>query len=77
IDSSLVHAGASVPALGLRDHGRIIRHLGGYLDEVDLTAGSCARNGAMTAEGGIGLRIKLGTTPATLIKDIRAIARIC
>ncbi|MBO8195185.1 TIGR04141 family sporadically distributed protein [Streptomyces oryzae] len=77
IDSSLIHAGASVPALGLRDHGRIIRHLGGYLDEVDLTAGSGTRNGAMAAEGGIGLRIKLGTTPATLIKDIRAIAAIC
>ncbi|MGI5339801.1 DUF6119 family protein [Streptomyces sp. CA-181903] len=77
IDSSLVPTGASVPALGLRDHGRIIRHLGGYLDEVDLTAGSDTRSGAMTAEGGIGLRIKLGTTPTTLVKDIRAIASIC
>ncbi|MBC9717989.1 TIGR04141 family sporadically distributed protein [Streptomyces sp. TRM66268-LWL] len=76
-DSSLIPSGASVPALGLRDHGRVVRQLGGFLDDVDLTAWSDSRSGAMTADGGIGLRIKLGTTPATLIKDIRAIAALC
>ncbi|WP_369392727.1 TIGR04141 family sporadically distributed protein [Streptomyces sp. CG1] len=79
-DISIVPGGTSVPALGLRAHSRIVRSLGGYLDSSDLTgsADSSGRpNRAMTVEGGVGLHLKLGTTPDTLIADIRTIAEIC
>lgn len=33
-DISLVAAGTSVPALGIRDQARVVRHLGGHLDGV-------------------------------------------
>ncbi|WP_246234793.1 TIGR04141 family sporadically distributed protein [Streptomyces boluensis] len=74
-DISIVPGGTSVPALGLRAHSRIVRSLGGYLDNIDLTA-SGRPGRAMTVEGGVGLHLKLGTTPDTLIADIRTIAAL-
>lgn len=78
-DISIVPGGTSVPALGLRAHSRIVRSLGGYLDGSDLTASAdCSGrpSRAMTVEGGVGLHLKLGTTPDTLIADIRTIAAL-
>jgi uncharacterized protein (TIGR04141 family) len=76
-DISLVPGGAPVPLLGIRDHSRIVRSLGGYLDELPLTRSRYTRGRAVSAQGGCGLRIALGIEPEALISDLRAIARIC
>ncbi|WP_328976062.1 TIGR04141 family sporadically distributed protein [Streptomyces canus] len=76
-DISLVPGGAPVPLLGIRDHSRIVRSLGGYLDELPLTRTRDTRGRAVSAQGGCGLRIALGVEPQALLSDLRAIARIC
>lgn len=76
-DISLIPGGASVPLLGIRDHSRIVRSLGGYLDELPLTRSRFTRGRAVSAQGGCGLRIALGVEPEALLSDLRTIARIC
>ncbi|MFC4981934.1 TIGR04141 family sporadically distributed protein [Streptomyces atroolivaceus] len=76
-DISLVPGGAPVPLLGIRDHSRIVRSLGGYLDDLPLTRSRYKRGRAVSAQGGCGLRIALGVEPDALISDLRTIARIC
>ncbi|WP_416978788.1 TIGR04141 family sporadically distributed protein [Streptomyces sp. T028] len=76
-DISLVPGGAPVPLLGIRDHSRIVRSLGGYLDDLPLTRSRYMRGKAVSAQGGCGLRIALGIEPAALLSDVRTIARIC
>ncbi|MFE2261041.1 TIGR04141 family sporadically distributed protein [Streptomyces griseosporeus] len=76
-DISLTPGGASVPLLGIRDHTRIVRSLGGYLDDLPLTRSRYTRGKAVSAQGGCGLRIALGVEPDALVSDLRTIARIC
>ncbi|MBT2398311.1 TIGR04141 family sporadically distributed protein [Streptomyces sp. ISL-100] len=76
-DISLVPGGAPVPLLGIRDHSRIVRSLGGYLDDLPLTRSRYTRGKAVSAQGGCGLRIALGIEPEALLSDLRTIARIC
>ncbi|MGW7382929.1 TIGR04141 family sporadically distributed protein [Streptomyces sp. NPDC054794] len=76
-DISLVPGGAPVPVLGIRDHSRIVRSLGGYLDDLPLTRSRYTRGKAVSAQGGCGLRIALGVEPEALLSDLRTIARIC
>ncbi|MFD7232476.1 TIGR04141 family sporadically distributed protein [Streptomyces sp. NPDC059881] len=76
-DISLVPGGAPVPLLGIRDHSRIVRSLGGYLDDLPLTRSRYAGGRAVSAQGGCGLRIALGVEPDALLSDLRAITRIC
>ncbi|MFH9367732.1 TIGR04141 family sporadically distributed protein [Streptomyces sp. or20] len=76
-DISLTPGGAPVPLLGIRDHSRIVRSLGGYLDGVPLTRSRYARGKAVSAQGGSGLKLALGVEPGELISDLRAIAAIC
>ncbi|WP_407549386.1 TIGR04141 family sporadically distributed protein [Streptomyces sp. Pv4-95] len=76
-DISLVAAGTSVPALGIRDQARVVRHLGGHLDDVPLTRSRHANGRACTAQGGVGLRLPLGIEPADLVEDLRTITRVC
>ncbi|MER6252848.1 TIGR04141 family sporadically distributed protein [Streptomyces sp. NPDC001584] len=76
-DISLVPGGAPIPLLGIRDHSRIVRSLGGYLDDLPLTRSRYTRGKAVSAQGGCGLRIALGVEPEDLLFDLRAIARIC
>ncbi|RPE44393.1 uncharacterized protein (TIGR04141 family) [Streptomyces sp. Ag109_O5-1] len=76
-DISLVPGGAPVPLLGIRDHSRIVRSLGGYLDDLPLTRSRYTRGKAVSAQGGRGLRIALGVEPEALLADLRAITRIC
>ncbi|MEU2117111.1 TIGR04141 family sporadically distributed protein [Streptomyces sp. NPDC016459] len=76
-DISLVPGGAPVPMLGIRDHSRIVRSLGGYLDDLPLTRSRYTRGKAVSAQGGCGLRIALGIEPEALVSDLRTIARIC
>ncbi|MFI7382322.1 TIGR04141 family sporadically distributed protein [Streptomyces sp. NPDC049813] len=76
-DISLVPTGASVPALGIRDQARVVRHLGGHLDDVPLTRSRHANGRACTAQGGVGLRLPLGVEPADLVEDLRTITRVC
>ncbi|CAM5531198.1 TIGR04141 family sporadically distributed protein OS=Streptomyces tendae OX=1932 GN=GUR47_19525 PE=4 SV=1 [Streptomyces tendae] len=76
-DISLVPGGASVPLLGIREHSRIVRSLGGYLDDLPLTRSRFTRGRAVSAQGGCGLRIALGVEPEALLSDLRTISRIC
>ncbi|MGW2179617.1 TIGR04141 family sporadically distributed protein [Streptomyces sp. NPDC001732] len=76
-DISLVPRGATVPVLGIRDHSRVVRSLGGYLDDLPLTRSRYTRGKAVSAQGGCGLRIALGIEPEALLSDLRTIARIC
>ncbi|MDI6408494.1 MULTISPECIES: TIGR04141 family sporadically distributed protein [Streptomyces] len=76
-DISLVPGGAPAPMLGIRDHSRIVRSLGGYLDDLPLTRSRYARGKAVSAQGGRGLRISLGVEPEDLLSDLRTITRIC
>ncbi|MET9100697.1 TIGR04141 family sporadically distributed protein [Streptomyces antibioticus] len=76
-DISLVPGGAPVPLLGIRDHSRIVRSLGGYLDDLPLTRSRYSRGKAVSAQGGCGLRIALGVEPEALLSDLRTITRIC
>ncbi|MFB7109197.1 TIGR04141 family sporadically distributed protein [Streptomyces sp. NPDC056291] len=47
-DISLVPGGTPVPLLGIRDHSRIVRSLGGYLDDLPLTRSRYTRGKAVT-----------------------------
>ncbi|TXS71317.1 TIGR04141 family sporadically distributed protein [Streptomyces sp. sk2.1] len=76
-DISLVPSGAPVPLLGLREHSRVVRSLGGYLDDLPLTRSRYTRGKAVSAQGGCGLRIALGIEPEALLSDLRTISRIC
>ncbi|MDJ0465259.1 TIGR04141 family sporadically distributed protein [Streptomyces sp. H27-C3] len=76
-DISLVPAGTSVPALGIRDQARVVRHLGGHLDDIPLTRSRHANGRACSAQGGVGLRLPLGIEPADLVEDLRTITRVC
>ncbi|WP_301124600.1 TIGR04141 family sporadically distributed protein [Streptomyces cacaoi] len=76
-DISLVPGGAPAPLLGIRDHSRIVRSLGGYLDNLPLTRSRYARGKAVSAQGGSGLRVALGIEPEDLLADLRTIAQIC
>ncbi|MEU6624816.1 TIGR04141 family sporadically distributed protein [Streptomyces litmocidini] len=76
-DISLVPGGAPVPMLGIRDHSRIVRSLGGYLDDLPLTRSRYKRGKAVSAQGGCGLKIALGIEPEALVSDLRTIAKIC
>ncbi|WP_338702528.1 TIGR04141 family sporadically distributed protein [Streptomyces sp. Q6] len=76
-DISLVPAGTSVPALGIRDQARVVRHLGGHLDNIPLTRSRHANGRAFTAQGGVGLRLPLGIEPTDLVQDLRTITRVC
>lgn len=76
-DISLGPGGAPVPLLGVRDHSRIVRSLGGYHDARPLTRSRYTRGKAVRAQGGCGLRIALGFEPEALISDLLTIARIC
>ncbi|PVC95184.1 TIGR04141 family sporadically distributed protein [Streptomyces sp. CS147] len=76
-DISLTPGGAPVPLLGIRDHSRIVRSLGGYLDGVPLTRSRYARGKAVSAQGGSGLKLALGVEPGELVSDLRTIAAIC
>ncbi|GEC03680.1 hypothetical protein SSP24_13350 [Streptomyces spinoverrucosus] len=76
-DISLVPGGAPVPLLGIRDHSRIVRSLGGYLDDLPLTRSRYTHGKAVSAQGGCGLRIALGVEPEALLSDLRTITRIC
>lgn len=76
-DIAIVPGGASAPSLGIRDHARIVRRLGGYLDGIELTRARNGRGQVFAADGGSGLRLPLGIEPGDLISDIREIARAC
>ncbi|MEU3605989.1 TIGR04141 family sporadically distributed protein [Streptomyces sp. NPDC035033] len=76
-DISLVPGGAPVPLLGIREHSRVIRSLGGYLDDLPLTRSRYTSGKAVSAQGGCGLKVALGIEPEALLSDLRTIATIC
>jgi uncharacterized protein (TIGR04141 family) len=75
-DITLVPGGAPVWSLGVQEHAQIVRRLGGRLDGIELTIAQDNRTKISSAEGGMGLRMRLGIDAADLVADIRAIARV-
>ncbi|WP_326710102.1 TIGR04141 family sporadically distributed protein [Streptomyces sp. NBC_01474] len=75
-DMALIPGGISVLALGIREHTQLIRRMGGYLTDINLTARN-SRSELINAHGGCGLQISLGIEPGALVSDIREIARVC
>ncbi|MFG3211082.1 TIGR04141 family sporadically distributed protein [Streptomyces tendae] len=75
-DITLIPSGASVWSLGIVEHAQIVRRLGGHLDDIPLTISRDNPAKISSAEGGAGLRLRLGVEGADLIADIRAIARV-
>jgi uncharacterized protein (TIGR04141 family) len=75
-DITLIPGGASVWSLGIVEHAQIVRRLGGHLDDIPLTISRDNPARISSAEGGAGLRLRLGVEGADLIADIRAIARV-
>ena len=75
-DITLIPGGASVWSLGIVEHAQIVRRLGGHLDDMPLTISRDNPARISSAEGGAGLRLRLGVEGADLIADIRAIARV-
>ncbi len=75
-DITLIPSGASVWSLGIVEHAQIVRRLGGHLDNIPLTISRDDPGKISSAEGGAGLRMRLGVEGADLIADIRAIARV-
>ncbi|KOX00762.1 hypothetical protein ADK65_14230 [Streptomyces sp. NRRL B-1140] len=75
-DITLIPSGASVWSLGIVEHAQIVRRLGGHLDNIPLTISRDNPGKVSSAEGGAGLRLRLGVEGADLIADIRAIARV-
>ncbi|MBP8532152.1 TIGR04141 family sporadically distributed protein [Streptomyces sp. MK37H] len=75
-DITLIPSGTSVWSLGIVEHTQIVRRLGGHLDDIPLTISRDNPAKISSAEGGVGLRIRLGVEGADLIADIRAIARV-
>lgn len=75
-DITLIPSGASVWSLGIVEHAQIVRRLGGHLDDIPLTISRENPARISSAEGGAGLRLRLGVEGADLVSDIRAIARV-
>ncbi|MGW1625781.1 TIGR04141 family sporadically distributed protein [Streptomyces sp. NPDC002172] len=75
-DITLIPGGAPVWSLGIVEHAQIVRRLGGHLDDIPLTISRDNPAKISSAEGGAGLRVRLGVEGADLIADIRAIARV-
>ncbi|MEU1782417.1 TIGR04141 family sporadically distributed protein [Streptomyces abikoensis] len=73
-DITLIPGGASVWSLGIVEHAQIVRRLGGHLDDIPLTISRDNPARISSAEGGTGLRLRLGVEGGDLIADIRAIA---
>ncbi|WP_369168921.1 DUF6119 family protein [Streptomyces sp. R28] len=76
-DIAIVPGGIPVPSLGVREYAQLVSRIGGYLDGTELTYSRYGRGKATSAEGGSGLRLRLGVEPGDLIADIREIGRIC
>jgi uncharacterized protein (TIGR04141 family) len=75
-DITLVPGGASVWSLGIVEHAQIVRRLGGHLDDIPLTIARDNPAKISSAEGGTGLRMRLGVECDDLLADIRTIARV-
>ncbi|WP_148587807.1 DUF6119 family protein [Streptomyces sp. WAC01526] len=76
-DIAVTPGGIPLSMLGIRAYDQLVSRIGGYLDSIELTYARYGRGKAATAEGGCGLRLRLGVDAADLIADIREIARIC
>ncbi|MFE3198505.1 TIGR04141 family sporadically distributed protein [Embleya sp. NPDC059237] len=75
-DITLVPGGASVWSLGIQEHAQIVRRLGGHLEGVELTISRDNPAKVSSAEGGVGLRMRLGVDGPDLVADIRSIASV-
>ncbi|MFC4562852.1 TIGR04141 family sporadically distributed protein [Nocardiopsis mangrovi] len=75
-DITLVPDGAPVWSLGIQEHAQIVRRLGGRLEGINLTISRDNPTKVSSAEGGVGLRLRLGVDAADLVTDIRAIAGV-
>lgn len=75
-DITLIPSGAPVGSLGIVEHAQIVRRLGGHLDDLPLTISRDNPAKVSSAEGGTGLRMRLGVESPDLVADIRAISNV-
>ncbi|GAA2009840.1 hypothetical protein GCM10009799_42340 [Nocardiopsis rhodophaea] len=75
-DIMLVPGGASVWSLDIAEHAQVVRRLGGQLDGIALTISRDNSAKVSSAEGGVGLCVRLGIEPEDLVADIREIGRV-
>lgn len=75
-DISMLPGGAPIGVLALDTFTKLVDKLTGRLNRPELTVAQSGAGRVHSAEGGIGLRLPYGADPATLISDIRTIARV-
>ncbi len=75
-DISMLPSGAPIGRLGLDTYTKLVDKLTGRLNRPELTVEQSGAGRVRSAEGGSGLRLPYGADPATLISDIRTIARV-
>ncbi|MDT0318444.1 TIGR04141 family sporadically distributed protein [Streptomyces millisiae] len=76
-DIAVLPGGAPVGALGLDTYTKLVQSMGGRLASRELTVERAGGDRAYCAEGGAGLRLPYGADAASLVRDIRTIARVC
>jgi uncharacterized protein (TIGR04141 family) len=75
-DISMLPGGAPISVLALDTFTKLVDKLTGRLNRPELTVAQSGAARVRSAEGGSGLRLPYGADPATLISDIRTIARV-
>lgn len=75
-DISMLPGGAPIGRLGLDTYTKLVDRLTGRLDRPELTVEQSGAGRVRSVEGGSGLRLPYGADPATLISDIRTIAKV-
>jgi len=75
-DISMLPGGAPIGRLGLDTYTKLVDRLTGRLNRPELTVEQSGAGRVRSVEGGSGLRLPYGADPATLISDIRTIARV-
>ncbi|TDC20267.1 hypothetical protein E1265_22450 [Streptomyces sp. 8K308] len=76
-DISVTPGGAPVRTLDLDRVTKLVQRMEGRLVRPELTVERAGGSRVHGAEGGAGLRLPYGAVPASLVADIRAIARTC
>ncbi|MGW2052758.1 DUF6119 family protein [Streptomyces sp. NPDC001840] len=76
-DIAMLPGGAPIGRLGLDTYTKLVQRMSGRLARPELTAERVGAGRVRSVEGGSGLRLPYGGDPASLIGDIRTIARVC
>ncbi|MDV9169022.1 DUF6119 family protein [Streptomyces sp. W16] len=75
-DIAVMPGGAPIGTLGLDTYTKLVQRMGGRLARPELTVERAGGGRVRNIEGGCGLRLPYGANAASLISDIRTIARV-